>query len=58
MLWWVYDAALHCSEWQVTVGKKTLDLKVVDGDEPASHLAELVGNRPPSTAQTALQNYR
>lgn len=28
--WWLYDALLHSSQWQATVGKKALGLKVVN----------------------------
>jgi uncharacterized RDD family membrane protein YckC len=32
IVWWTYSAALHSSEWQATVGKKAVGLKVVDED--------------------------
>jgi uncharacterized RDD family membrane protein YckC len=30
MIWWIYFAVLHSSNWQATIGKKVLGLKVVD----------------------------
>jgi uncharacterized RDD family membrane protein YckC len=30
MIWWIYTAVLYSSNWQATVGKKVLGLKVVD----------------------------
>ena len=30
MVWWVYCAVLHSSEWQATLGKKVVGLKVID----------------------------
>ena len=30
MVWWVYCSVLHSSEWQATLGKKALGLKVID----------------------------
>ncbi len=30
IVWWVYAAVLHSSEWQATVGKRVVGLKVVD----------------------------
>lgn len=30
IIWWVYFAVLHSSQWQASVGKKVVGLKVVD----------------------------
>lgn len=30
IVWWIYFAVMHSSEWQATVGKRVVGLKVVD----------------------------
>ena len=41
--WWLYAALLHSSQWQATVGKKALGLKVVDQNGSRISFARATG---------------
>lgn len=43
MVWWLYYAGLHSSEWQASVGKRALGLKVVDEDGKRISFARATG---------------